>query len=46
MKKIKEKPPVHSESCGDCYYNEEGVCSKNPEKCIYNIEVEEVEEDE
>lgn len=36
---------VHSEICGDCYYNEENVCSRNPEKCIYNIEPVEEEEE-
>lgn len=28
---------IHDEACGDCFYNEEGVCNKNPEKCIYNL---------
>ena len=39
---------IHDEVCGDCFYNEEGVCNKNPEKCIYNLPPvdEEEEEDE
>lgn len=37
---------VHSEICGDCYYNEEGVCNRDPGKCIYNIEPVEEEEDD
>jgi hypothetical protein len=39
---------IHDELCGDCFYNEEGVCNKNPEKCIYNLPPvdEEDEEDE
>ena len=45
-KKIKPKPPVHDERCGDCYYNEEGVCNKDPEKCIYNQPPKMVEEEE
>ena len=45
-KKIKPKPPVHDERCGDCYYNEDGVCSRDASKCIYNIEPVEDEEDE
>ena len=28
---------IHDEVCGDCFYNEEGVCNKNPEKCVYNL---------
>lgn len=28
---------IYSELCGDCFYNEEGECFKNPEKCVYNF---------
>ena len=35
-KKIKEKPPIYDERCGDCFYNEKGACRRNPEKCPYN----------
>lgn len=41
--------PVHDERCGNCYYNEEGVCNKDPKKCPYNQPPkinEEEEEDE
>ena len=47
-KKIKEvvvrKP--YDERCGDCFYNEEGECNKNPAKCPYNQPPKPVEEDE
>ena len=50
VKKAKEPEKiiqVHSSLCGDCFYNEEGECSKNPEKCRYNFppKIEEYEED-
>ena len=49
-KKIKEKLPVHDEGCSDCYYNEEGLCKRNPETCPYNqpptIDEDEEEEDD
>lgn len=39
IKKIKEPNirKIYSEKCGDCYYNEEGECFKNPDKCYYNL---------
>ena len=45
-KKPKPKPPIHDERCGDCYYNEEGVCNRDPSKCPYNQPPKEEEEDE
>ena len=47
-KKVKEiiKKPPHDERCGDCYYNEEGECTKNPEKCVYNQPPKEIDDEE
>lgn len=28
---------IHDEICEDCFYNEEGACNKDPEKCVYNL---------
>lgn len=36
---------IYSEVCGDCFYNEEGECFKNPEKCIYNFPPKNEDED-
>lgn len=27
---------VHDEKCGNCFYNQEGTCNKNSNKCVYN----------
>lgn len=35
---------IYDERCGDCFYNEEGECNKNPIKCIYNQPVIESED--
>lgn len=45
-KKQKPKPPVYDERCGDCYYNEERLCDRNPTTCPYNQEPKNIEEDE
>lgn len=45
VKTIERK--IYDERCGDCFYNEEGECNKNPAKCSYNQppKEEEAEED-
>ena len=37
-KKVKDltSPLIYDERCGDCYYNEEGCCKRNPDTCVYN----------
>lgn len=36
-KKItKPTEPIHDERCGDCFYNLQSVCKRNPETCPYN----------
>ena len=34
MKKERKRQP-YDERCGDCYYNEKGMCKVDPKKCIY-----------
>lgn len=36
MKKQQPKPTVYDERCGNCYYNEERLCDRNPATCPYN----------
>lgn len=36
MKKNKKIEPIYDERCGDCFYNLQGVCKRDPEKCPYN----------
>lgn len=49
MKRKQPKPPIYDERCGNCYYNEEKLCDRNPATCPYNqppkIEDEEVEDE-
>ena len=47
-KKTKPTLPIYDERCGNCYYNEEGFCKRNPETCPYNQppKIDEEEEEE
>ena len=49
-KKVKVQEPIHDERCGDCFYNLQSICKRDPEQCPYNkppyVEEEEEVEDE
>ena len=36
LKKKNVKKEIYNEKCGNCFYNEIGLCDKNPKKCSYN----------
>ena len=38
---IKPVEPIHDERCGDCFYNLQDICKRDPEKCDYNKPVKE-----
>lgn len=47
-KKTKIIELVYDEQCGDCFYNVQGMCKRNPATCPYNQppKIEEEEEEE